>query len=301
MAEHDTLISAETLLKQVEAQAPVAVFDLSFDLANPAVGRQQFEAAHIPGASYLHLDDDLSGPKTGAAAQANVCGGRHPLPSRDELARRIGQWGIDHNTQVVVYDRSPAPFTSMFAVRLWGLLRWAGHRRVAVLDGGLAAWQALGGAVTGGPSTPRSPAQFQLGEPLLRMASVDEVLAQIGQPDRRLVDARAPERFTGAVEPLDPVGGHIPGASNRFFTHNLIPAGQPQAGCFKPATLLRHEFNDLLGDTPPDQTIHQCGSGVTALHNVLAMEVAGLHGGRLYAGSWSEWCADSSRPVARSA
>jgi thiosulfate/3-mercaptopyruvate sulfurtransferase len=298
----DTLIQAHDLAALLASGHQVAVFDVSFDLANPAAGRQQFDAAHLQGARYLHLDDDLSGPKAGTAAQNNACGGRHPLPSRDELAIRLGQWGIDNDTQVVVYDRSPAPFTGMFAVRLWGLLRWAGHRRVAVLDGGWTAWQAFGGAVASGASVPgqAQAATFRLGEPLLQMVGTDQVRAHLGHPDRALVDARAPERFSGAVEPLDPVGGHIPGAINRFFTQNIIPAAEPKAGFFKPGKLLRHEFDVLLGATAASHTIHQCGSGVTALHNLLAMELAGLPGSALYAGSWSEWCADPARPVARS-
>lgn len=301
---YTTLIDAASLsgllAQHAAGAADVAVFDLSFDLANPGAGVDQFEAVHVASAVHLHLDDDLSGPKAGALAQANACGGRHPLPSRDLLAERLSAWGVGPRTQVVAYDRSVAPFTGMFAVRLWGLLRWAGHSAVAVLDGGFTAWQAFGGAVESGPGVPRSAKAFMLQPSRLAIRSANDVQTRIGRPEARLVDARLADRFSGAVEPMDPVAGHIPGALNRFFGQNITASG-PDGGHFKPAAVLREEFGDLLGGTSPADVTHQCGSGVTALHNLLAMEVAGLGGSALYAGSWSEWCADPARPIARSA
>lgn len=296
----DLIIDAAALQALLASGQRVAVFDASFDLADTAAGRRHFNDSHIAGARYLHLDDDLSGPKPPApGSAANACGGRHPLPSREVLAGRLGAWGIDRDTQVVVYDRAAAPFTGMCAVRLWGLLRWAGHRAVAVLDGGFSAWLAQGGALASGEAQPATPVPFVLGGSLLDIRTTVEVQAAIGRPHHMLLDARMNERFTGAVEPMDPVAGHIPGARNRFFGQNIQPDG-PGKGRFKPAGQLRAEFEALLGGLPGSAVVNSCGSGVTALHNLLALELAGLSGSSLYGGSWSEWCSDPARPVATS-
>ncbi len=256
------------------------IVDCRHDLAKPDFGAAAFADNHLPGAQFLHLDNDLSGHKTGR-------NGRHPLPDADALAQRLGSIGIDNDTQVVAYDDAGG----MFAARLWWLLNWLGHSRVAVLDGGYQAWCRESKVLTKQLSTPR-PASFTPHvQPLA--VDVDFVATHCGGAAIQLVDARSPDRFRGENETLDPVAGHIPGAINRFFKDNLQEDGR-----FKPANTLRAEFDALLTGRDPAQVVHHCGSGVTACHNVLAMEIAGLRGGRLYAGSWSEWCADGSRPVA---
>ena len=222
---------------------------------------------------------DLSGPKTGL-------NGRHPLPSREQAAALFGSLGVAPGVQVVAYDAQGGPY----AARAWWLLRWLGHREVAVLDGGWQAWQAAGGAVETAVHARPGGAPYPMRDAAMPTVATADVLAGLGR--LALVDARAPERFRGDVEPLDPVAGHIPGARLRFFKDNL-----GADGCFKPAAQLRAEFEAMA--LPPDAVVHQCGSGVTACHNLLAMEHAGLPGSRLYPGSWSEWCADPSRPVAR--
>nr|WP_286206723.1 sulfurtransferase [Thauera linaloolentis] len=256
------------------------VFDCRFDLTNPDFGLQAYLGAHVPGSFFLDLETDLSAPKTGR-------NGRHPLPDPAKLAARLEACGVSHHTQVIAYDDA----NGMFAARLWWLLRWLGHNRVAVLDGGLQAWCRAGQALDSALPEAR-PATYTLA---LRPNRVDAdfVLGRLNQPRMTLIDARSPDRFRGENEVLDPVGGHIPGAINRFFRDNLQPDG-----CFKQASILREEFGTLLGGRSPRQVVHQCGSGVTACVNVLAMESAGLSGSLLYAGSWSEWCADPQRPVA---
>jgi thiosulfate/3-mercaptopyruvate sulfurtransferase len=233
----------------------------------------------------VHLDRDLCGAKTGH-------NGRHPLPERSVFAATVARLGITPATQVVVYDRQGA----MYAARLWWMLRWLGHAPVALLDGGLAAWQAIGGALESGPVAPAPPQPTYpmagVPSPLVRTVDVRTLQSQLGRI--ALIDARAPERFRGDVEPLDAQAGHIPGARNRFFKDNLAASGR-----FKPADELRAEFLPLLGARPVTEIVHQCGSGVTACHNLLAMAVAGLDGAALYAGSWSEWSSDPARPVAR--
>jgi thiosulfate/3-mercaptopyruvate sulfurtransferase len=276
------LVTAEAL----EANPQWRIFDCRHNLANPEYGSQAYAQEHIPGAQFLHLDKDLSGPRSGL-------NGRHPLPDPDQFAARMSAGGVDATTQVVAYDNEGG----MYAARLWWLLRWLGHDRVAVLDGGLAAWQQAGYPCTAAfPET--SPAAFtaqlQHGMPV----NSAEVLANLQRPANdpakfQIIDARSPERFAGQNETLDPVGGHIPGAINRFFARNLDERGR-----FRPAAELRAEFASLLGDQSPQNVVQQCGSGVTACHNMLAMEIAGLAGSRLYPGSWSEWCADTSRPIA---
>jgi thiosulfate/3-mercaptopyruvate sulfurtransferase len=279
-ASYSTLIGALELAQRLHDPDWV-VFDCRFDLADPAFGRQAYAASHVPGAFFLDLDEDLSGSKTGT-------NGRHPLPDPAQLAARLEASGVGNHTQVVAYDDAGG----MFAARLWWLLRWLGHHRVAVLDGGLHAWLATGQALDEALPEPRA-ATYALA---LRPDRVDAqyVRQHLDRPDMVLIDARSPDRFRGENEMLDPVGGHIPGAINRFFRDNF-----DAHGCFKQASVLREEFGALIGAHSPRQVVHQCGSGVTACVNVLAMEAAGLSGSRLYAGSWSEWCADPSRPLAR--
>jgi thiosulfate/3-mercaptopyruvate sulfurtransferase len=226
------------------------------------------------------MDDDLSGKKTGT-------NGRHPLPGLQEFAGRMNARGVTPATQVVVYD----DMSGNFAVRLWWMLRWLGHEAVALLDGGLPLWEKEGRAMTKEAPQPRKGAFVP--RPHLG-ATVDLPFVDRFREDAsiRLVDARAAERFAGLQEPIDPVAGHIPGAVNRFWQRNLSPDGR-----FKPAGELRKEFDAMLGGQSPESTVHMCGSGVTACHNIFAMELAGLAGARLYPGSWSEWCSDASRPM----
>lgn len=274
------LISAEALKA---ALGRVRVFDVRFDLARPEAGEAAWREGHLPGAHYLHLDRDLSA-KDGVPA---LCGGRHPLPTREVFAATAARLGLTPDTPVVLVDAQGG----MFAARAWWMLRWIGARDVRVLDGGLAAWRAAGGALEPGEVAPAAPGPaWPLGpEPEGLRLTADALAAQLGRV--ALLDARAPERYRGDVEPLDPVAGHIPGALNRPFSANLGPDGR-----FLPPEALRAAFQGLAGARP---VVHQCGSGVTACHNLLAMAVAGLPGGALYAGSWSEWCRDPARPVAQ--
>ncbi len=278
------LISADELQQALgRAGQDWLLVDCRFNLGNTSAGEAAYAQGHLPGALYAHLDRDLSGPKTGR-------NGRHPLPSPDAFARTVQCWGIQPETRVVAYDDAGG----MFAARLWWLLRWAGHDGVQVLDGGWQAWQAAQGHVDTTVAA-RTPSGFTAQPRAAWVAQAAEVLANLGQPARQiLIDARAADRFRGENETMDPVGGHIPGARNRFFQLNLQADGR-----FKPAAQLHDEFSALLGDTPVQAIVHQCGSGVTACHNLLAMAQAGLPDTRLYAGSWSEWCADPARPVER--
>ena len=285
---YTTLITVDQL-KQLQSQDTAAnrklmVFDCSFDLMKPAAGEDAFLTAHIPGAVYVHLDRDLS-DKTGQG----VNGGRHPLPSREKFAAWLGSIGFDNSQQAVVYDRQGANYCG----RLWWMLKWAGHGNVAVLDGGFQAWSATE-PIASGPQVPRTPQHFDLTPEKAHLASTQNVLSQLGRPSQNLIDARAPARFRGEVEPLDPVAGHIPGALNRAFTQNLSADGK-----FKPADVLKSEFETLLAGRDPATVVHHCGSGVSAVPNILAMEIAGLGRTALYAGSWSEWCSDAERPFAQ--
>jgi len=274
---YTTLITATQLLAHPDA----IVFDCRFDLADPAAGATAYATGHIPGAHYLHLDQDLSGAKTGR-------NGRHPLPEAETLLEKLRACGVHNDSQVIACDAHGG----MFAARLWWLLRWLGHEAVAVLDGGLPAWQASGGVLTQALPPPRSGALMRRPS-LQHVVTANEVLANLTQNKFLIVDARAPDRFRGENETLDPIGGHIPGACNRFFKDNL------QAdGCFKNAAQLGTEWRALLQPRTSKETIQQCGSGVTACHNILALEIAGLTRPALYAGSWSEWCADPTHPVA---
>lgn len=275
-----TLVDVPTLKAHLD-DPDWLVVDVRHQLSDTAYGERVYAEGHLPGAVFLHCDRDLSGPMTGR-------NGRHPLPDPAVLAERLGAVGIGPNTQVVVYDDAQG----MIAGRVWWLLRWLGHTRVALLDGGLPAWLAAGEPLTQEVVTPQ-PRTLPL---CLQSAwvSVDWVQSHLNDPVMRLVDARGPDRFRGENETIDPVGGHIPGAVNRFFKDNVLPDGR-----FKPADVLRAEWQAILAGAPAETVVHQCGSGVSACLNVLAMEVAGMPGSRLYAGSWSEWCADPARPMAR--
>ena len=277
-----TLITAEQLRDHV-FDAAWCVLDCRHDLIDHAAGKRAYDTGHIPGAQFASIENDLAGAKTGR-------NGRHPLPERATLERRFGLWGIHNDTQIVAYDAQGG----QFAVRLWWLARWLGHAKVAVLDGGWPAWLAITqwSSVEPGEREMRDFSARESLVPVVDAMSVSKRDAQL------LVDARAPERYRGEMEPIDPVAGHIPGAVNRFWQANLT---EPVAGTFKSADVLRDEFTALLAGRSPKQLIVQCGSGVTACHHLLAMEHAGLPGAALYAGSWSEWIADPARPVATGA
>lgn len=279
MSYFSTLVDSAVLAEHLDDPG-WRVLDCRHQLSDTEAGARAYAAGHLPGASFVHLDRDLSGPMNGS-------NGRHPLPDPLLLAARLGALGVSRDTQVVAYDDSGG----MIAGRLWWLLRWLGHDRVAVLDGGVDRWLAQGGLLsTDLPEPAPTLLEVTLRD---RVVSTQEVLADVYDGQFCLVDARSPDRFRGENETLDPVAGHIPGARNRFFRDNLNAEG-----CFRPAAELRREFLALLAGVAPQQVVMSCGSGVTACHNLLAMEVAGLHGARLYAGSWSEWCSDPSRPVA---
>ena len=282
---HYPLLISVSELKALQASGqPQMLFDCSFDLMNPAAGEASFREAHIPGAFYVHLDRDLS-DKSGHG----VNGGRHPLPSREKFAAWLGRIGFRNDMQAVVYDRQGVNY----AGRLWWMLKWVGHENVAVLDGGLQAWQARE-AVTAQTNPPQAPATFILGDEKAKLIMTSAVEKQLGRPTQTIVDARGAPRFRGEVEPLDPVAGHIPGALNRPFTQNIDADGK-----FKPAAVLQAEFEALLAGRSAATVVHHCGSGVSAVPNVIAMELAGLGRTSLYAGSWSEWSADASRPFAQ--
>ena len=275
-----TLVTVEQLREHLEDPA-WRVIDVRHDLMDVEAGPRAYKAGHIPGAVFAHTDEDLSGRKTGR-------NGRHPLPEREDIVQAFRRWAVDDDTQVVAYDANGGNF----AVRLWWLARWLGHARVAVLDGGWPRWMAGTGlsstavpALAAGRFTDRSSSM-----PLVR---AEDIVRNLGTRERLVLDARTPERFRGEQEPIDPVAGHIPGAQNRPWQRNL-----ETDQTFKSPQALRQEFAAALGSTPPDRVVHQCGSGVTACHNLLAMEIAGLAGSALYAGSWSEWIADPARPVA---
>jgi thiosulfate/3-mercaptopyruvate sulfurtransferase len=257
------------------------VFDVRHELTDAARGPKVYAEGHVPGAYFLHMDHDLAGNHTGR-------NGRHPLPTPAELAKKLADRGVSADTQVVIYDDA----AGSFAVRLWWMLRWLGHGRVALLDGGYPRWVAEKRPTTtevpqprAGSFQPRATLGATVDAPFLERFSTD--------PSIRLIDARVGERFRGEQETIDPVAGHIPGAVNRFWKSNVEADGR-----FKPPQVLRAEFESVMKGLAPGQVVHSCGSGVTACHNLFAMELAGLEGSRLYPGSWSEWCADPSRPVA---
>ena len=259
------------------------IVDCRHDLKDPDTGTRGYAQGHIPRAQFVHLDRDLSAAKTGL-------NGRHPLPDPAQLAKVLEKSGISNSSQVVAYDASGG----MYAARLWWSMRWLGHKNVAVLDGGLGAWTRAGLPLQIAVDAP-TPGRFVPVPNASMLATADDILLDLARDDATIlvVDARSPDRFAGENEIIDPVAGHIPRAANRFFGGNL-----DAHGCFRPAAELRRDFLAVIGNQPAQATVQQCGSGVTACHNLLAMEIAGLPGARLYAGSWSEWCADPKRPVA---
>ena len=276
---HKTLISPATLANHVNDPSWV-ILDCRFDLTNPAKGHELYREGHIPGAHYADLDKHLSGPKTGT-------NGRHPLPTADAAIKSFGELGISKYSQVIAYDAD----SSMYAVRLWWMLRWLGHDAVAVLDGGLARWQREGHPVRRGEEK-ATPAPFS-GHPRDEWRlSVEQVASGLNDPKRLLVDSRTNERYHGIGETLDKVGGHIPGARNYFFGQNLS-----EDKTFKSPEVLRAQWAPVLEGHKPEDTVVYCGSGVTACHNLLALEHAGIHGVRIFPGSWSEWSADPKRAI----
>ncbi len=278
-----TLVDTTTLAAHLNDPGWV-IFDCRFDLTKPDAGQRAYEEGHIPGARYAHLDRDLSSPVTPQS-------GRHPLPDPAALATKLGRWGVDQHKQVIVYDGGPGAI----AARMWWLLRWLGHDAVALLDGGMAKWRE-----EKRPLSREAPSiTIHVFEPhpddsrWVSTATIEQLPDEGGS---LLLDARAQRRFEGAVEPIDKVAGHIPGAVNWPFENNV-----DERGCFLAAEQLRKQWLELLGPVPPSRVINMCGSGVTACHNILAMTHAGLDGAKLYVGSWSEWIRDSGRPVAAGA
>jgi thiosulfate/3-mercaptopyruvate sulfurtransferase len=271
------LVTSNQLQELLESGADVLICDCRFDLAKVSAGQEAYANGHIPGAIYVDLDKDLSGTKTGT-------NGRHPLPTPDDWATTRQRLGIAPDSHVIAYDNQG----SAFASRLWWMLRALGHDKVQVLDGGLESWQGLISIAIMAPAPLEKmpkPVAYQ------GLVLLDDVLENLASRRKTIIDARSPDRFHGQNETLDPVAGHIPGSLNRFFKNNQ------EGSTFKSAEMLRKEFSELLGNIQTSDVIHTCGSGVTACVNLLAMEHAGLGGSLLYAGSWSEWCADPKRPV----
>ncbi len=283
---HTHLISVDELKALQASGAPLLVFDCSGDLGDPAKADAMFADKHIAGAVQAHLERDLSAHDLAHA----VNGGRHPLPTREHFAAWLSAIGFDNTMQAVVYDRNGGNYCG----RLWWMIKWAGHDAVAVLDGGLQAWEAAGGALESGPAHARPRGNFQLKPALRHLVQTDDVVQQLGRPTQTLIDARGAPRYRGEVEPLDPIAGHIPGALNRPFTDNFGTDGR-----FKPAAQLRAEFGQLLAGHDAAGVVHHCGSGVSAVPNLIAMELAGYAPAALYAGSWSEWSRTEGLPVAK--
>jgi thiosulfate/3-mercaptopyruvate sulfurtransferase len=283
---HTTLIEPSDLAAHA-GDENWAILDCRFDLARPDWGASAYSDGHVPNALHAHLDHDLS-------SAATPTSGRHPLPPIEAFVATLGRWGIDDGVQVVAYDQN----NGAYAARLWWLLRWVGHTRVAVLNGGFAAWRRAGLPVSIQPGI-RRPRRFSAGPTRTGVVSTHEVekllaAGQLASGQRALIDARSADRFAGRNETIDPVAGHVPGALNHPFAHNLDAEGR-----FLPAHLLRSNWLETLHGLAPSQAIAMCGSGVTACHNLLALEAAGLPGAQLYAGSWSEWIRDPTRPVER--
>ncbi len=278
-SDYRDIVSTSTLVAHLDDPTWI-IFDCRFDLANPAWGEAEYLLGHIPGAIYAHLDRDLSEVVTPST-------GRHPLPDPQVFANRLSSWGIDAGKQVIVYDHAGGTF----AVRLWWLLKYYGHERAAVLNGGYPKWLAENRAIDAQVRKP-DPAIFipRLNPQML--ISADEVEKHLSDPTWKLMDARTPARYRGEIEPIDTYAGHIPGAVNRFHNDNL----QPDSTLLAPE-ILKQQFRDLLGDTSPEMVVMYCGSGVTSCHHILAMTIAGLPLPRIYAGSWSEWIRDPRRPT----
>lgn len=280
MKRWTTVVSAEDLKTHLD---DCVVVDCRHDLLDPAAGRRSYEEGHIPSARFLDTDTGMSGPKSGS-------NGRHPLPDRQTLLKTLRQLGISDDTQVVAYDAQGG----QIAGRLWCLLRWLGHEAVALLDGDIRAWEAAGFELTREVPPAPPPGTLTDRPSLLQTLTVAQVQQRMKADEILIIDARAPDRFNGLIEPIDPVAGHIPGAVNRFHARNLGPDNR-----LKPPEQLRQEFETLLAGREPGTVVHQCGSGISACANLLAMTHAGLDGSALYPGSWSEWVADPSRPVAK--
>lgn len=280
---YTSLISVTDLAQLLANPAqPVVLLDASHDLFDAQAGRRAYDAAHLPGAYFISMDQEVGGVKTGQ-------NGRHPLPERHVFVDVMRRFGIDDSTQVIVYDNSQGTHAS----RVWWTLRWLGHKAVAVLDGGIQAWQAAGHPVTADvPSLPLAGNFSDRGEAMVAV-SYEEVLANLADQKRLVMDARAADRFRGENETLDPVGGHIPGAINRFYRLNLT-----EDGTFKSPDLLKAEFKAAIGERSAQDLIMQCGSGVSACHNLLALEWIGMGTAPLYVGSWSEWCSRDGAPIA---
>ncbi|MET4576171.1 sulfurtransferase [Ottowia thiooxydans] len=278
----DTLISVDQLIKLRAGSTPALVIDCSFELTDLTAGRRAYDAGHVPGAVFVDLEHTMSAEKTGK-------NGRHPLPTKEAFVKSMAELGLNDDTQVIAYDNAGG----MYAARLWWMLRWVGHSSAALLDGGIAAWKAAGHPLETAAPAPLAKGNFSLRPTLVSTVDYEGVKANIDTKKKLVLDARAPDRFRGENETLDPIGGHIPGARNRLFRDNLAADGR-----FKPAEQLRQEFDAITGGRPAAELISQCGSGVTASHNLLAMEIAGLKGAALYPGSWSEWSAQSGAPIA---
>ena len=284
----ETLVEAGTLRELLGSGGnpggrALAIIDCRFDLMNPNAGRRAYQEAHIPGARFADLNGDLSAPITAGS-------GRHPLPHPAEFAATLARLGVSRGHQVIAYDSAHGAF----AARLWWMLRAWGHAAVAVLDGGYPAWTAAGGATQAGEEPPATAAILPPPIAVWPVVTSAEVAALLHDPQHLLVDARAPERYSGSVEPIDAVAGHVPGAANHPFSQNLGPDGR-----FLPASELRRRWQARLGGRDPKRVVAMCGSGVTACHNLLGLEVAGFTGAKLYAGSWSEWIRDPQRPIAQ--
>lgn len=306
---YTTLITVEQLHTLMHDQAnSYLIFDCSFDLMQPAWGQTQYQQAHIPHAIYADLNTQLSAHcanyanananAIGLAYGAPASGGRHPLPQKADIAAWLNQIGFNNSMQAIVYDRNQVNYCG----RLWWMMKWLGHEAVAVLDGGFQAWQAFQEKNPTQLTPPKVPktqknqttSDFQIRPSRYALTDAAQVLAKLGHPSQTIIDARGQARFKGEVEPIDPIAGHIPGALNRPFTCNLDATGH-----FKPALVLRQEFDDLLAGKDPAGVVHQCGSGVSAIPNLLAMEIAGFTPSTLYAGSWSDWCAQPNAPIAQ--
>lgn len=287
---YNTLITVDQFHALQQEHRPLMVFDCSYDLSDPAAGRRQFSQAHIPGARHADLHDDLSSYRPGHSAS----GGRHPLPLPEDFAATLRQWGFDNSMQAVVYDRNGCNYCG----RLWWMLKWLGHDAVAILDGGLQAWQSAGHAVqifAGNQQNASAPSHFVLQPALVELVSTETVAGSLSEQNMLLLDARGAPRYRGDIEPLDPAAGHIPGAINRPFADNLQTDGR-----FKSATVLQQELTNILPEKSPGKVVVYCGSGVSAIPTLLALEIAGYPRPALYAGSWSAWSSTPGLPVERS-